>query len=108
MLLQEAGGMAVAGKRETGYLFLNRYGQVISARGVATRLQDFAVKYGIDPKLVHPHAFRHLFAKNFLEKYRDISFLADILGHESIETTRIYLRRSSTEQRGILDDIVTW
>lgn len=92
----------------SGYLFRNRYGKVISPRGMALRLQGFAEKYGIDPKVVHPHSFRHLFAKNFLEKSNDISFLADLMGHESIETTRIYLRRTATEQREVLDRIVTW
>ena len=49
-----------------------------------------------------------LVAKNFLEKFNDISLLADLMGHESIETTRIYLRRTSTEQRSIVDKVVTW
>ena len=93
---------------ESGYLFLNRYGQVISPRGVAVRLAGFARRYGIDPKVVHPHSFRHLFAKNFLDRNNDIAFLADLLGHESIETTRIYLRKSSSEQREVLDRIVRW
>ena len=44
----------------------------------------------------------------FLEKYDNISFLADLLGHESIDTTRIYLRRTSTEQQRIVDQVVTW
>lgn len=46
--------------------------------------------------------------KNFLERYNDIAFLADLMGHESIETTRIYLRRTATEQQQIVDKIVTW
>ena len=41
-------------------------------------------------------------------KFNDISLLADLMGHESIETTRIYLRRSSLEQQEIIDRIVTW
>lgn len=44
-------------------------------------------------KVVYPHSFRHRFAKNFLEKRKDIALLADLMGHESIETTRIYLRK---------------
>ena len=98
-------------KREcvnTGYIFKNRYGGVISARGIAQQLKHFATEYGIDPKVVYPHSFRHRFAKNFLEKYNDIAFLADLMGHESIETTRIYLRRTATEQQQIVDKIVTW
>ena len=58
--------------------------------------------------IVHPHAFRHLFAKNFIEKCDDIALLSDILGHESIETTRIYLHKSSTEQQNLFNQIVNW
>lgn len=92
----------------SGYIFKNRYGGVISARGIAQQLKHFAEQYGIDPKVVYPHSFRHRFAKNFLEKYNDIAFLADLMGHESIETTRIYLRRTATEQQQLVDKIVTW
>ncbi len=55
-----------------------------------------------------PHSFRHRYAKNFLEKFNDIALLADLMGHESIETTRIYLRRSSLEQQEIVDKVITW
>ena len=58
--------------------------------------------------MVHPHSFRHLFAKNFLDRCNDISFLADLMGHGSIETTRIYLRRTEMEQRAVVDKAVTW
>lgn len=92
----------------TGYIFKNRYGNVISARGIAQQLKHFAKEYGIDSKVVYPHSFRHRFAKNFLDKYNDIAFLADLMGHESIETTRIYLRRTATEQQQIVDKVVTW
>ena len=49
-----------------------------------------------------------MFAKKFLEKQSDIALLADLMGHESIETTRIYLRRTSEEQQKIVDDIINW
>ncbi|MBQ6263995.1 MAG: tyrosine-type recombinase/integrase [Clostridia bacterium] len=94
--------------RSSGYLFLNRYGERISTRGISQQLKNFAVKYGIDSKVVYPHSFRHRYAKNFLEKYNDIALLADLMGHESIETTRIYLRRTASEQQAIVDKIVTW
>ena len=60
------------------------------------------------PEMVHPHAFRHRFAKSFIEKCGDISLLADLLGHDSIETTRIYLMKSSQEQQTVIDRVVTW
>jgi len=95
-------------QRESGYLFLNRFGQRITTRGISQQLKNYADKYGLNPKVVYPHSFRHRFAKNFLEKYSDISLLADLMGHESIETTRIYLRRTAAEQRAIIDKVITW
>ena len=97
-----------ANERTSGYLFCNRFGERISPRGVGYQLKVFAKSYGIDPKVVYPHSFRHRFAKNFLSKFNDIALLADLMGHESIETTRIYLRRTATEQRELIDRIVTW
>lgn len=97
-----------ANKRESGYLFLNRFGERITTRGIAQQLKNFAIKYGLNPKVVYPHSFRHRYAKNFLEKFNDISLLADLMGHESIETTRIYLRRTASEQQSIVDKVITW
>ena len=94
--------------RTSGYLFCNRFGKRITARGIGYQLKTLAKGYGIDPKVVYPHSFRHRFAKNFLTKFNDIALLADLMGHESIETTRIYLRRTATEQRDLIDRIVTW
>lgn len=92
----------------SGYIFLNRYGERITTRGIAIQLKHFADKYGLKREVVYPHSFRHRFAKNFLERFNDIALLADLMGHESIETTRIYLRRTATEQRQIVDKVVTW
>ena len=95
-------------QRTSGYLFLNRYGDRITTRGISQQLKNYADKYGLDSKVVYPHSFRHRYAKNFLEKYNDIALLADLMGHESIETTRIYLRRTASEQQALVDKIVTW
>lgn len=92
----------------SGYIFLNRFGKRITTRGIAMQLKHFADKYGIRREVVYPHSFRHRFAKNFLEKYNDIALLADLMGHESIETTRIYLRRTASEQQEIVDKVITW
>lgn len=92
----------------TGYLFTNRTGNRLSTRGIAIQLKHFAGNYGINREVVYPHSFRHRFAKNFLEKFNDIALLADLMGHESIETTRIYLRRTASEQQKIVDRVVTW
>jgi site-specific recombinase XerD len=92
----------------SGYIFRNRFGERITARGVSQQLKHFAEKYGLNTKVIYPHSFRHRFAKNFLDKFNDIALLADLMGHESIETTRIYLRRTASEQQSIVDKVVTW
>lgn len=95
-------------QQSSGYLFLNRFGERITTRGIAMQLKHFADKYGLKREVVYPHSFRHRFAKNFLDRFNDIALLADLMGHESIETTRIYLRRTASEQRKIVDKIVNW
>ena len=92
----------------SGYIFLNRFGQRITTRGIAQQLKHFAEKYGLNRDVVYPHSFRHRFAKNFLDRFNDLALLADIMGHESIETTRIYLRRTASEQQKIVDRVVNW
>ncbi len=94
--------------QESGFIFLNKYGERITTRGIASQLKKLASRYGIDTAVVYPHSFRHRFAKSFLERCNDIAFLADLMGHESIETTRIYLRKTATEQREIVDKIIDW
>lgn len=95
-------------QQESGFTFLNKYGDRITTRGISGQLKKLAARYGIDPAVVYPHSFRHRFAKSFLERCNDIAFLADLMGHESIETTRIYLRKTSTEQQTIVDEIIDW
>jgi site-specific recombinase XerD len=107
-LRTEATGWLEDSNRTSGFLFLNRFGDRISTRGISQQLKNYADKYGLNPKVVYPHSFRHRFAKNFLDKFNDIALLADLMGHESIETTRIYLRRTASEQQALVDKIVTW
>ena len=107
-LQKEAVGWLAERGQTSGYLFRNRGGGRITARGIAQQLKTIAIRYGIDTKVVYPHSFRHRFAKNFIERCNDIALLADLMGHESIETTRIYLRRTAGEQREIVDKVVDW
>lgn len=107
-LRQETLSWLSQNEKTSGFLFLNRYGEKITPRGIARQLKHYAERYGIDPDVIYPHSFRHRFAKNFLEQCNDIAFLADLMGHESIETTRIYLRKTATEQREIVDRVVDW
>ena len=93
---------------QSGYIFLNRFGERITTRGIAQQLKHFAEKYGMNKDVVYPHSFRHRFAKNFLERFNDIALLADLMVHERLETTRIYLRRTANEQQKIVDKVVVW
>ena len=95
----------------------NQLAQAFAANGrklysVANRTHEkavaFAEKYGMNKEVVYPHSFRHRFAKNFLDRFNDLALLADLMGHESIETTRIYLRRTASEQQKIVDKVVNW
>lgn len=60
-------------------------------------------KAGVEPSKVFPHNLRHLFATVYYQIYKDIAKLADILGHSSIETTRIYLMTTGQEHRHQLE-----
>ena len=91
-----------------GFLFLNRFGTPVTPAAIRGQLRKFSALYGLNPAVLHPHSFRHRFAKNFIEACGDISFLSDLLGHQSIETTRIYLHRSRAEQQIIVNQVVTW
>ena len=95
-------------QQTTGYIFRNRFGERITTRGISQQLKNYAERYGLNANVVYPHSFRHRYAKNFLEAFNDIALLADLMGHESIETTRIYLRRTASEQQAIVDKVITW
>ncbi|WP_333491311.1 tyrosine-type recombinase/integrase [Clostridium fessum] len=93
---------------DSGFLFLTRRRTCISARAIEMQLKKIAKRYRINPATMYPHSFRHRYAINFLKRFNDISLLADLLGHDSIETTRIYLMKSSQEQQTVIDRVVTW
>lgn len=92
---------------KTGIFAVSRFGP-ITERGLNQNLKTWGAHCGIDRKKMHPHAFRHFFAKMFLKKNKDIIQLADLLGHGSINTTRIYLQKSYDEQKRDFNRNVTW
>ena len=94
--------------KTSGYIFCNRNGERLTTRGIAHQLKKLASNFGMNLDVIYPHSFRHMFAKNFLNKCSDIALLADLMGHESIETTRIYLKRTSEEQRDLVNKVITW
>lgn len=90
-------------KITSGTIFLTGSGKVMSRYQIWAAMKELCKAAGVDPHKVYPHNLRHLFAVAYYGVYKDISKLADILGHSSIETTRIYLLTSGTEHKQQLE-----
>lgn len=86
-------------KINKGVIFRNKSGKPVNRCGVWREMKSICKKARVKETKVFPHNLRHLFAKTFYSVKKDISKLADILGHSNIETTRIYLKTSSKEYR---------
>lgn len=84
-------------KTVSGEVFLTKNGKGLSRRQIWAELKRLCKYAGVEPSKVFPHNLRHLFATTFYKACRDIARLADVLGHSSIETTRIYLVTSGAE-----------
>ena len=85
-------------KIASGEIFLTKSGRPVSRRQIWYEMKQLCLKAGVLSSKVFPHNFRHLFATAFYSACKDIVRLADVLGHSSIETTRIYLAISGAEQ----------
>ena len=90
-------------KIASGEIFLTRNGTPLSRRQIWAEMKGVCKYVGVEPSKVFPHNLRHLFATAFYRASRDIVKLADVLGHSSIETTRIYLLTSGAEHQRQLD-----
>lgn len=90
-------------KTASGEIFLTKSGRPITRRQVWYELKRLCKAAGVEASKVFPHNLRHLFATTFYRACRDIVRLADMLGHSSIDTTRIYLMVSGAEQQRQLD-----
>ena len=86
-----------AQKIASGEIFLTRSGRGISRKQVWAEMKAVCRKDGVADSKVFPHNLRHLFARAFYQASRDVVKLADVLGHSSIETTRIYLLSTGAE-----------
>ena len=85
--------------KEGPIIFNPKTGKAYADSTIWRRLKKLAGRARINKDAVHPHAFRHYFAKCYLETYpNDIAGLADILGHNSLETTRIYTKLTNKEK----------
>ncbi len=83
----------------SGAIFITRTGRPISRTNIWREMKGLCEQAGVNPQKVFPHNLRHLFARTFYGIEKDIAKLADILGHSSINTTRIYIISTSDEHR---------
>ena len=81
----------------SGYVFVTRNGKPLNRSNVWKELQRLCADAGVDRRKAFPHNVRHLFAVSFYRAEKDIAKLADLLGHASINTTRIYIMESGEE-----------
>ena len=84
---------------------MTRTGKPISRTNIWREMKARCVEADVNPQKVFPHNLRHLFARVFYGIEKDIAKLADILGHSSINTTRIYIISTGTEHRQRMENI---
>lgn len=86
-------------KIEAGILFRTRTGKPVNRSNIWAAMKKLCAAAQVNPKKVFPHNLRKLFARTFYAIEKDIAKLADILGHSSIDTTRIYIMTTGAEHR---------
>lgn len=82
-----------------GMIFVTRTGKSVSRTNIWREMKSICQEAGVNSKKVFPHSLRHLFARVFYDMEKDIAKLADILGHSSINTTRIYIVSTGVKHR---------
>ena len=92
-------------KIESGAIFITRTGKPMSRTNIWREMKNLCTQAGVNPDKVFPHNLRHLFARTFYGIEKDIAKLADILGHSSINTTRIYIITTGDEHRRRMENM---
>ena len=92
-------------KIASGEIFLTRSGQSLNRKQIWAEMKALCKQAGVEPGKVFPHNLRHLFAQTFYHQTRDVVKLADVLGHSSLSTTRIYLISTGAEHRKELEKL---
>lgn len=92
-------------KIPSGAIFVTRAGKIMSRTNIWREMKSLCIQAGVNPKKVFPHNLRHLFARTFYGIEKDIAKLADILGHSSINTTRIYIITTGNEHRRRMENM---
>ncbi|MEE1026736.1 MAG: tyrosine-type recombinase/integrase [Acutalibacteraceae bacterium] len=96
---------AVEKKIKSGMIFVTRTGKPLSRTNIWREMKSLCKDADVNPEKVFPHNLRHLFARTFYGIEKDIAKLADILGHSSIDTTRIYIISTGTEHRKRMENM---
>ncbi len=104
-LIRELKDYCEAEKIKSGVIFRGNTENPIGRVTVYKTLGRIGEMAGIGKEKVHPHSFRHLFAVTYMEIYGNLAELSDILGHSSLETTRIYTLTSAEEKRKRLEQM---
>ena len=92
-------------KITSGAIFITRTGKPMSRTNIWREMKSLCEQAGVNPQKVFPHNLRHLFARTFYGIEKDIAKLADILGHSSINTTRIYIITTGNEHRQRMENM---
>ena len=92
-------------KAVSGEIFLTRNGTGLSRKQIWAEMKALCRFAGVEASKVFPHNLRHLFAQTFYRVTHDVAKLADLLGHSSIETTRIYLIATGAEHEGLINKL---
>lgn len=92
-------------KIKHGSIFQTKSGKPVDRTWIWREMKKLCEKADVEKDKVFPHNLRHLFARTFYSIYKDIAKLADILGHSSIETTRIYLRENYFKYRKQIEQL---
>lgn len=90
---------------QCGSIFITRSGRPVSRTNIWRDMKNLCEKASVDPQKVFPHNLRHLFARIFYKIDKDIAKLADVLGHSSINTTRIYIISTGSEHRQQMENM---
>ena len=99
--------LSYAGKQniKSGMIFVTRTGKPLNRTNIWREMKALCAAAGVNPQKVFPHNLRHLFARVFYGIEKDIAKLADILGHSSINTTRIYIVSTGVEHRRRMENM---
>lgn len=87
------------------HVFITKAGKLIDRRNIWRDIKNLCKVAKVDDRKVFPHNFRHYFAVEFYKATKDLDKLAHVLGHSSVETTRIYTAESIDNYRNLIDNI---